>query len=101
MENTSWFESEKNVVSDEEDEGVALWHVDGIGTEVLELALHTLHVLEIDGGSSANVFAVDVVLTVGVVEVHAGVLSVVLIQGGILDGGGGAGVVGAHFVFLF
>ena len=39
-------------VSDEEDERVALWNVNGVGTEVLQLHLGALQVLQVvDGGA--------------------------------------------------
>ena len=59
-------------ISGEKHQGVALWNIDGIGTEVLELHLGILEVLEVDGDADAGVASNDVVLATIVIDESAG-----------------------------
>ena len=95
-------------LSDEKDQRVGLWMVDGIGTQVLELRLDALElhllllglqVLEVDGATHTGVSDIDIVVTVRVVEMHTGVHGVVDVLVLVGNGGGGCGLVRrSHFL---
>ena len=55
--------------SGEEDQGVALWNINKIGTKILQLHLGLLKVLKIDGHANARVTGDNIVLAVLVVDV--------------------------------
>ena len=55
--------------SGEEEQGVALWNINGIGAEILQLHLGILKVLEVDGDANAGVASDNIVLAPGIVDV--------------------------------
>ena len=87
------------LVSNEQVNRVALRNINGIGSEILELGLGLLEVLEVDGDALAEVAGVDVVEAVIIVNVAAGlhdiagILELVRVHHGVA-----LGVVGAHFL---
>ena len=68
-------------ISGQDVQGVGLGGVDSVGSEILELSLGLLEVLEVDRDSHTEVAGVDIVLTVLVHDVGACLQDV----GGVLE----------------
>ena len=85
--------------SDKEHHGVALRHIDGIGTEGLELCLLLLQILEIDRDALAGVASFDVVQAIFIVNMCTSshdVCGVLMLLG--VDNGVGFRILATHFL---